>query len=1622
MVINGYKIVEKIGLTNYAEIYKARKNRKLYILKIAPKPELNSLIAREFQILSQFRHKNILKVFDYGVIDKRSYFAAEFIKGKPINQYFNGYSPEFINAMLQILDALTQFHNQGYFHGDLKPGHILYMPEKKRAILIDFGFASLKEEWQTPRGTYFYMAPEVIKGIGIDQRSDLYSLGVIIYEILSNQSASKTQIKKPVRFDTESIIPLYRINPEIPLEISNIVSRLLAIEPALRPYAGEVYETFIKFSNERRLRKTMFKMSFPTLPFIPTDNNIFNSLLDLEKIRGKAFIIIGDKGSGKTRLLNELRYRYLLTGNEVLMISDKTKRFFEKICDYVRYNLKEVAHKDKYTIFEEISVILKKERDKPLVIMIDNLEEFEVFDKNFFRYLGYSIENSMITLIATTISEEINKMGFESLRLFPFNKDKTRALVETTFTNMVNIQEFSDWLYTATGGNPLFIEATLKLLFHKNLLYYRENRWHINLENLKEISCPKTVEEIIANKISVLDDLSLEIIQAISLCNNPIEPGVIKEVLGDKAILRLEVLKQSGLTKEIQFNGRAAYVIANNTISDFINKRIEPEIKKALSRKLFIEIKKDFSEQPDYFSHIAELAVLCGEAKNAYEYSIKSAEIEEKKYNFEKSLNFLKIALDYVQDIDPENRMALMLKAGKLEQKLGNVDEAITFYKDALKYSKKEAVAEIFYNIGLAYQTKSKHNEAIEYFNKSLELQRERDIRYANTLNNLAYSLMSINKFSEAQSFLEESYHISEVIESNELKANVLYLLAVLECIRREYNKAIETANEALRVAKLGDNSNRICDCYSLLGTLHHRKGDLKKAREIFVSAFQLLESCRDINLTINVLINLALTEYYLCNFEAEIQHLSLALNYANKLVKKDIIAIISANLANIYEIKGDLDRAIALNKRAIELEPNIIMAIHNLTVLYFKKGEIESTLGFINRLSTTDKPLYYFDQALINCYYNEINEAESNVKMGFEKLKTEDLFEKIECYLEGIEVYYEIKKYNECFQCATDALKFLPSGSREYVIVETIRNLSGYIINESKELNINESLNNLKNLGCLYDWAYLKRLKFEALWEKTPSVISIEELFEVEEVFKTLNAKMEILRLQRIKDKILKEKVSLDIKKRESFGYLQIFKAISETINKYLEQDDFIERILSTLIYATGAERGAFFFIDNSKLKLVACINLDQETINEAKSLSRTVVKQTSKTGEIICCPDALSDNKFKDSKSVILNQIRAILCVPLKIGEETIGAFYLDSRHKCDLFSDKDKEFLLSVSNIVASTIEKAKVFQKMKRETVYLKMGLFPESAEEYLIGESPSIKEIRNMIDKIAKTDSTVLITGETGSGKGVVAKLIHQRSSRKDGNFIQVNCGGVPDTLFESELFGYKRGAFTGANTDKRGLFEEANGGTLFLDEIANTSIATQGKLLDALETKKIRRLGETIQRDVDIRLICATNRNLKQMIAQQCFREDLYYRISVLTIHMPALREHPMDIPILADYFLKKYSKEFKRNIIGFDKQALKLLLSYPWPGNVRELQNIIERAVILSQGDYITAEDLKLETDFLLTKKKDRKEDVISAIKTARGNISIAARILGVTRCTLYNYIKKYDLSGILCETKGKV
>ncbi|GAH11418.1 unnamed protein product, partial [marine sediment metagenome] len=243
---------------------------------------------------------------------------------------------------------------------------------------------------------------------------------------------------------------------------------------------------------------------------------------------------------------------------------------------------------------------------------------------------------------------------------------------------------------------------------------------------------------------------------------------------------------------------------------------------------------------------------------------------------------------------------------------------------------------------------------------------------------------------------------------------------------------------------------------------------------------------------------------------------------------------------------------------------------------------------------------------------------------------------------------------------------------------------------------------------------------------------------------------------------------------------------------------------------------------------------------------------------------------------------------------------------------------------------------------------------------------------------------VLVLGETGTGKGMIARLIHLKSARKGRKFLAINCGTIPETLLESELFGHKRGAFTGAVSDKKGLLEEGGGGTIFLDEISNTSLSFQGKLLEAIEEKIIRRVGETVTRNIDVRFLFATNRDLEIEVEDGRFRRDLYYRINVFNIEVPPLRERASDIPLLAQYFLARYNKEIGKRIDGFTADTVQRLCEYMWSGNVRELQNVIERAVVLAKGNIISVKDIgfdKVRRDEIIPLKEIRREAIIEAL-----------------------------------------
>jgi DNA-binding NtrC family response regulator len=334
------------------------------------------------------------------------------------------------------------------------------------------------------------------------------------------------------------------------------------------------------------------------------------------------------------------------------------------------------------------------------------------------------------------------------------------------------------------------------------------------------------------------------------------------------------------------------------------------------------------------------------------------------------------------------------------------------------------------------------------------------------------------------------------------------------------------------------------------------------------------------------------------------------------------------------------------------------------------------------------------------------------------------------------------------------------------------------------------------------------------------------------------------------------------------------------------------------------------------------------------------------------------------------------------------------------------------------VQMEIQRIVSHRELVLENLLLRRRLEERPEFDEIIGQSEAMQEIFEMIAKVAPTDSTVLITGESGTGKELIAKAIHANSPRCYKPFIAVSCAALPESILESELFGYEKGAFTGAEKTKRGRFELAHGGTLFLDEVGEMSLKTQVDLLRVLQDRAITRLGGQELIQVDVRILAATNRDLKRAIQERTFREDLYYRLNVITIHVPPLRERKEDIPLLVDAFIKKHSLAMNREQPKVSPSAMRLLMEYDWPGNVRELENVIERALVIGRGREITPDDLPFQKKeipaerYPTSLKMVEKLHIERILRETGWNIRKAAKLLEIDRQTLYNKIKKYNIS----------
>ncbi len=477
---------------------------------------------------------------------------------------------------------------------------------------------------------------------------------------------------------------------------------------------------------------------------------------------------------------------------------------------------------------------------------------------------------------------------------------------------------------------------------------------------------------------------------------------------------------------------------------------------------------------------------------------------------------------------------------------------------------------------------------------------------------------------------------------------------------------------------------------------------------------------------------------------------------------------------------------------------------------------------------------------------------------------------------------------------------------------------------------------------------------------------------------------------------------------------------AFSERLLSNTDIDRLLENLMDECIDVARADKGFLILMESNQLRVKVARNVQRETIEDAlERVSDSIVAKVVKQQKALIIADALDDPEFNRADSVVNLKLLSVMCAPLMHKGALFGVIYLGNDRLVNRFDQKALDTLTIFSSQASLLIQNALLVNDLKLENTTLKTRLEEQTYGD-IVGACQGMKDVYKRIDKIAPTDISVLVIGETGTGKELIAKELHRHSPRTKGPFISINCGAIPENLLESELFGHVKGAFTGAVATKLGRFQAAIGGTLFLDEIGEMPLQLQVKLLRALQEKVVYKVGDNRPEPVDIRVVAATNKNLDEEVRKGTFREDLYFRVNVVTLKLPPLKERGDDIQVLAKFFLNRYSKEFESKARGFTPSGAVAMRKYNWPGNIRELENRIKKAVVLADKPLLGPEDLDLRPENLppilalaQAKEEFQKRYINEVLERNNGNRTKTAKDLGVDPRTIFRHLEKLETEG---------
>jgi Nif-specific regulatory protein len=1686
-VIGGYTLTAVVGEGGSGTVYRGSRAGEdgsvaVKLLRDA-NPAQRERMQSEFRLLSRMRHPLLVAVHDFGYAeDGRPYFAMDWVEGQPLAPSHvrgdDGQLDEkrFAELVYQLSAALEFIHSQHIAHGDLKPANIL-LPEGGSVAqprLMDFGLSSLTADDDAGlSGTFEYMAPEIIRGARPDAASDLYALGCVLYEIAAG--AAPYRGERPLDVLKQHLeAPLPDIPDDVGAPFALWITTLLQKQPQLRyRSAWQLHAQAAEhLGRETALTRAEDAQTLRLLD-IPREQERAQAAEAYAASCSRSGILYvqGPLGAGKTRLLRDVVTDIQFAGGRVSRMDVRPGQgSFAPVLELIDRAASPSAdtqplidilaaafpgalrgsgtresgalglENEKLRIFHAAATLLADgiEHD---AVLLDDLHAADALTREFVAALPSYLEAADSAGFLLLCGSDTSAMDSENdedaaarvrrITLAPLS----RAQIADNLAQLLgNVSpSFVEVIVRQSKGMPGRVEDLLNFCVSEQLLEATDHGWLVHeRENLGGLF-PSSMAQMYARAVERLDETARRLLSFITAARIPLSVDALAALCTrDERAVRdaAALLARSELVEYTSDGLYPAHEAVRSAAGDG-----DAEVHDALSAW--------FDAHPPAVDAEAVRAhhVLHGsDPSRALDPLLTAARFREQRFDYAGADAFLRESLRLLSDGEAERRFDVLSSLGRLNNILGRRADEEEFLEEMLllaaQSNSPEKLAAVYRSQTAYYLSTGEFDRARRSAEKALGYYTE-----SGDARGQAWCHQKIG-------FVEYRTKPGEGVLAHYEKARALFAAeqadieegSILIDIGLVHYSILENPEEAIAhfqraraVFERAGDRRGIIRASGNMGAQYYSLGRYEEALERHAEANDLARALGDRRMLATSAGAMGQCEIALCRYSPALLHLEEELRIAQEIGDQYLQEMCRENLGELLMTLGAYDRAVEMYEAAQRLAEASgsdagVAADHiDIAGCLIEQRDFDGAAKRLKKASALlEKAQDVNISAMLHYRRGTLHmqrAAEGDHERALEEFnQLGDLADR-----HGFDSH-SILARSYAGRCQ---LQLGRSAVAAELSADAVAMLDqkGPLYGGAHDILYNHAV----VLRAAGDSAGATAMIERAHQALMSSAESIQDAGLYRSYLEQVRLNAEIVREFAVTHRSESPHALTAVREQN----LRTLYAVAENINSVLDLDQLLDNIMDSALEAMNGERGMIFLIENDQLSLKVSRNVEKETIRDATEISLSILQDVLHAGKPIIVSDTAADEEFSRRDSVVNYNIHSLICVPMKLKDQIIGTVYVDSRSdalQAMHFSEIDAEFLEAFANLATIAIENARLHQELKKENLYLRKEVEQRFGFENIVGSSRPMEQLFSETQAAIGSEGSVLIYGESGTGKELIAKAIHYNGTRSGHHFVAVDCGALPDTLLESELFGYKRGAFTGAVADKHGLFEEADRGTLFLDEISNTSLAFQAKLLRVLQEGEFRRVGETRTRMVNVRVICATNKDLQAEIEAERFRQDLFYRLNVIPITVPPLRARMSDIPQLVEHFIAKYNQRHPSPVEGASGELVAHLQGYPWKGNVRELENLINRMIAQSGEAMLSTKMLPAEyapvlsgadasasgSDLELSLKAPRrlsslreveKEHISFVLKHTDGNKTEAAKILGLKRTTLVERMKKLGM-----------